>query len=142
MTSPIGASNWTLKEEAYLKRVWGTRTKQEIATTLERSIGSVEGKVRRMGLDKPATKAAAKPAPKIAPKPAPKPAPKAYTAAQTDVILHKATASRIPTIDEAEAELREAIEKCCHATANHPLTKQRCQMLLMAWNVLDLMEKF
>ena len=139
MTSPIGASNWTLKEEAYLKRVWGTRTKQEIASTLGRTVGSVEGKVRRMGLDKPATKAAVKPAPKVA---AQKPAPKPYTAAQTDAILHKATASRIPTIDEAEAELREAIEMCCHATANHPLTKQRCQMLLMAWNVLDMMEKF
>ena len=138
MTSPIGASNWTLKEEAYLKRVWGTRTNQEIASTLGRTVGSVEGKVRRMGLDKPATKAAVKPAPKVAPKPASKP----YTAAQTDAILHKATASRPPTIEEAEAALKEAVEMCCHATCNHPLTKQRCHMLLMAWNVLDLMEKF
>ena len=135
------SSAWSVKDEAFIKRYWGKKSTDEIAEAVGRSKDAVQKKAQRLGMTyvnpfggKPF---ASKPLLKENSKTAEKPLSKK----ETDVILHKATAPRPPTWEEAEAELKEAIEMCCHASANHPMTKQRCQMLLMAWNVLDLMDK-
>ena len=132
---------WSAKDEAFIKRYWGKKSTEEIADAVGRSTNAVQKKAQRLGMgymnpfsDKPST-------PKPAPKEAQKPAQKPLSKKETDAILHKATAPRPPTWEEAQGELKEAIEMCCHASANHPMTKQRCQMLLHAWNILDLMEK-
>ena len=143
------SSSWSIKDEAYIKRTWGKRSTDEIASFLGRNAKAVASKAKRMGLGwhNPANSVKQQATKDPEPKPSLAKAgealakQKSLSAKETDAILHQATASRPPTWEEAEQELREAIEMCCHAGANHPLTKQRCQMLLMAWNVLDIMEK-
>lgn len=135
------SSAWSVKDEAFIKRYWGKKSTAEIAAAVKRSTNAVQKKAQRLGIGYINPFAASEPEPKPALKPEPKPAEKPLSKKETDAILHKATATRPPTWEEAEAELKEAIEMCCHAAANHTLTKQRCQMLLMAWNVLDTMDK-
>lgn len=135
---------WTTFEDAKLRELYGKKTFAEIAEIVGRNEKGVADRIRRLRRngDKgfPILSEAQKAKLQAAAK---KPAinQKSLSRKETDAILHQATASRPPTWEEAEAELKEAIEMCCHAGANHPLTKQRCQMLLMAWNVLDMMEK-
>lgn len=135
------SSAWLVKDEAFVKRWWGKKSTEEIAQAIGRSTDAIKRKAQRLGMpySNPFSgkSSTSNPAPKEEPKAAQKPLSKK----ETDAILHKATATRPPTWEEAQAELKEAIEMCCHASANHPLTKQRCQMLLHAWNTLDLMDK-
>lgn len=149
---------WTAYQDKKLHELYGKKSTDEIAEVVGRNRKAVQDRIRRLrrngdkGFPKlseaqiaklEAAAAAKKLAPKQIVKPAAKPAPKQkpLSAKETDAILHQATAPRPPTWEEAETELREAIETACHAAANHAMTKQRCQMLLMAWNVLDIMEK-
>lgn len=148
---------WTAWQDKKLRELYGKKTNAEIAAVVGRNERSVKDRILRLRhsgdksfpilSDKQRAKLAqaakVEKVEKPVAKPAPKPAPKAkpLSAKETDAILHKATAPRPPTWEEAEEALREAIEMCCHASANHAMSKQRCQMLLLAWNVLDMMEK-
>lgn len=141
------SSAWSVKDEAFIKRYWGKKSTEEIAAAVKRSTNAVQKKAQRLGIGyinpfAAAPKVASKPKPKPASKPEPKPVEKPLSKKEVDAILHKATAPRPPTVEEAKADLQSALETVCHALANHPLTKRRCEVTLGTWRLLDALEGF